>query len=176
MRHTLAWTPERGPILVVARTVAPGRRLSVFRSAYSNALPWADGLTDAPEPAPDGGWRYLNPGEVGFLTAAVDRMIPPDPTGPGASEAGVAPSSSPPMGLANSVAPLPQLSRGGDILSRLLRFRELWSAGVEALGAVSGLIRVAVGGASPLHFRLRLLPATSQHRTQEKRGATMRTR
>ena len=78
-------------------------RLSVFRSAYSNALPWADGLTDAPEPAPDGGWRYLNPGEVGFLTAAVDRMIPPDPTGPGASEAGVAPSSSPPMGLESKV-------------------------------------------------------------------------
>ncbi|HJP68224.1 MAG TPA: gluconate 2-dehydrogenase subunit 3 family protein [Sphingomicrobium sp.] len=56
---------------------------------YTNALPWDDGLTDAPEAAEGGGWRYLNPGEVGFLTAAVDRMIPADPTGPSGSEAGV---------------------------------------------------------------------------------------
>ena len=56
---------------------------------YTNALPWGDGLTDAPEAAEAGAWRYLNDGEVGFLTAAVDRLIPPDPTGPSASEAGV---------------------------------------------------------------------------------------
>ncbi len=57
--------------------------------AYTNALPWDDGLTDAPAAAEGGDWRYLNSGEVGFLTAAVDRMIPPDPTGPSGSEAGV---------------------------------------------------------------------------------------
>lgn len=56
---------------------------------YTDALPWDNGLTDAPEAAASGNWRYLNSGEVGFLTAAVDRIIPPDPTGPGASEAGV---------------------------------------------------------------------------------------
>ena len=56
---------------------------------YTNALPWDDGLTDAPDAAEGGGWRYLNPGEVGFLIAAVDRMIPADPTGPSGSEAGV---------------------------------------------------------------------------------------
>lgn len=61
---------------------APGRTIT-------NALPWADGLTDAPEPAEPGGWHYLNSDEVAFLTAAVDRLIPPDPTGPSASEAGV---------------------------------------------------------------------------------------
>jgi gluconate 2-dehydrogenase gamma chain len=57
--------------------------------SYTNALPWNDGLTDAPDTAPEGGWRYLNSGEVAFLTAAVDRLIPADPTGPSASEAGV---------------------------------------------------------------------------------------
>jgi len=56
---------------------------------FTNALPWRDGLTDAPEAAAAGGWRYLNDGEIGFLGAAVDRMIPPDPTGPSALEAGV---------------------------------------------------------------------------------------
>jgi gluconate 2-dehydrogenase gamma chain len=56
---------------------------------YTNALPWDDGLTDAPASAQSGGWQYLNQEEVGFLTAAVDRLIPADPTGPSASEAGV---------------------------------------------------------------------------------------
>ena len=56
---------------------------------YSNTLPWDDGLTDAPSAATAGGWQYLNSAEVGFLTAAVDRLIPADPTGPSGSEAGV---------------------------------------------------------------------------------------
>jgi gluconate 2-dehydrogenase gamma chain len=57
---------------------------------YTNTLPWDDGLTDAPDAADaEGGWRFLNDGEVGFLKAAVDRIIPADPTGPSASEAGV---------------------------------------------------------------------------------------
>jgi gluconate 2-dehydrogenase gamma chain len=57
--------------------------------SFTSALPWREGLTDAPEIADAGGWRFLNPGEVAFLTAAADRLIPPDPTGPGAAEAGV---------------------------------------------------------------------------------------
>jgi gluconate 2-dehydrogenase gamma chain len=56
---------------------------------YTNALPWDDGLTDAPEGATGGRWKYLTAAEVDFLTAAVDRLIPADPTGPSASEAGV---------------------------------------------------------------------------------------
>jgi gluconate 2-dehydrogenase gamma chain len=56
---------------------------------FTNVLPWDEGLTDAPDAAAAGDWRYLNGGEVGFLTAAVDRLIPADPTGPSASEAGV---------------------------------------------------------------------------------------
>ena len=56
---------------------------------YSNALPWDDGLTDAPSAAAAGEWRYLNFPEVEFLTAAVDRLIPADPTGPSGSQAGV---------------------------------------------------------------------------------------
>lgn len=56
---------------------------------FTNALPWRDGLTDAPDAAAAGDWRYLNASEVDFLTAAVDRLIPPDDTGPSASQAGV---------------------------------------------------------------------------------------
>jgi gluconate 2-dehydrogenase gamma chain len=57
--------------------------------SFTHALPWRDGLTDAPDAVAAGGWRYLNSDEVDFLTAAVDRLIPADPTGPSASEAGV---------------------------------------------------------------------------------------
>lgn len=57
--------------------------------SFTNTLPWRDGMTDAPEAALAGDWRFLNGGEVAFLTAAVDRLIPPDATGPSASEAGV---------------------------------------------------------------------------------------
>lgn len=56
---------------------------------YTNALPWDDGLTDAPAAAIAGEWRFLNAGEIAFLTAVVDRLIPADPTGPSGSEAGV---------------------------------------------------------------------------------------
>jgi len=56
---------------------------------FTNTLPWREGMADAPEAAAAGDWRFLNTDEVGFLTAAVDRLIPPDPTGPSASEAGV---------------------------------------------------------------------------------------
>ena len=56
---------------------------------YTNALPWDDGLTDAPQGATGGDWTYLTAAEAGFLTAAADRLIPADPTGPSASQAGV---------------------------------------------------------------------------------------
>src|SRR3954463_1241175 len=56
---------------------------------FTNTLPWDDGLTDAPGGATVGGWKYLNASEVSFLTAAVDRIIPADRTGPSGSEAGV---------------------------------------------------------------------------------------
>lgn len=60
----------------------PGKR-------FTNALPWRDGLTDAPEAAASGGWRFLNDAEAAFLGPAVDTLIPADATGPSASEAGV---------------------------------------------------------------------------------------
>jgi gluconate 2-dehydrogenase gamma chain len=56
---------------------------------FGDTLPWRDGLTDAPQAAAGGGWQFLQPTEVAFLSAAADRLIPPDPTGPSASEAGV---------------------------------------------------------------------------------------
>ena len=57
------------------------------RETIRDTLPWRDGQTDAPdaEAAP----RFLNAVESDFLSAAIDRIIPADDTGPSASQAGV---------------------------------------------------------------------------------------
>lgn len=55
----------------------------------TNALPWRDGQTDAPDAGAGGGYRFLQDAEALFLSAAADRLIPPDETGPSASQAGV---------------------------------------------------------------------------------------
>jgi gluconate 2-dehydrogenase gamma chain len=52
-------------------------------------MPWREGDTDAPERAATGGWKFLTGAEAAFVTAASDRLIPADQTGPSASEAGV---------------------------------------------------------------------------------------
>jgi gluconate 2-dehydrogenase gamma chain len=57
--------------------------------SYQGFLPWQEGAADAPTPATTGEWTFLTEAEAAFLTAASDRLIPHDPTGPSASEAGV---------------------------------------------------------------------------------------
>jgi gluconate 2-dehydrogenase gamma chain len=52
-------------------------------------LPWHDGDADAPSPAGEGPLQFFSSAESAFVTAAADRLIPPDGTGPSASEAGV---------------------------------------------------------------------------------------
>ncbi|HEY1615505.1 MAG TPA: gluconate 2-dehydrogenase subunit 3 family protein [Rhizomicrobium sp.] len=61
---------------------APGQDIS-------GTLPWREGETDAPDAAPTGGWTFFTGAEAAFITSAVDRLIPADPTGPSGSEAGV---------------------------------------------------------------------------------------
>ncbi len=55
----------------------------------AGTLPWADGQADAPDDAIRAGTAFLTTAERAFVTAAADRLIPPDPTGPSASQADV---------------------------------------------------------------------------------------
>ncbi|MGN6516867.1 MAG: gluconate 2-dehydrogenase subunit 3 family protein [Rhizomicrobium sp.] len=57
--------------------------------SYTGTLPWREGETDAPQAAAKGGWKFLTDAEAAFITAAANRLIPPDATGPSAEEAGV---------------------------------------------------------------------------------------
>ena len=56
----------------------------------TGGMPWTEGAADSPPGADTGtGYVYLTAAEAAFVEAAVDRLIPADPVGPGAVEAGV---------------------------------------------------------------------------------------
>ena len=52
-------------------------------------VPWQEGAADAPPGATGTDFVFFTPAERAFIEAAVDRLIPSDPVGPGAVEAGV---------------------------------------------------------------------------------------
>jgi gluconate 2-dehydrogenase gamma chain len=53
------------------------------------AVPWKEGTADAPPGASGTGYVFFTAAEVTFIEAAVGRLIPNDPTGPGGVEANV---------------------------------------------------------------------------------------
>jgi len=56
---------------------------------FRGQMPWAEGAADWPPGASGTGYVFFTAAEAAFIEAAVDRLIPPDPVGPGAVEAGV---------------------------------------------------------------------------------------
>lgn len=64
--------------------------LGASPEVYRGTMPWRGGAADAPPGAEGGqGYRFFTAPEAAFIEAAVDRLIPADPTGPSATEAGV---------------------------------------------------------------------------------------
>jgi gluconate 2-dehydrogenase gamma chain len=53
------------------------------------AVPWQEGTADAPPGVSGSGYAFFSPAEAAFIEAALARLIPEDPVGPGAVEAGV---------------------------------------------------------------------------------------
>jgi gluconate 2-dehydrogenase gamma chain len=53
------------------------------------SIPWQEGTADAPPGVSGTGYVYFTTAEAGFIEAAVARLIPNDPVGPGAVEANV---------------------------------------------------------------------------------------
>jgi len=53
------------------------------------AVPWQEGTADAPPGVSGSGYIFFTPAEVSLVDAVVGRLIPDDPVGPGAVEAGV---------------------------------------------------------------------------------------
>ena len=53
------------------------------------SIPWQEGTADVPPAASGSGLVFFTPAEAAFIEAAVARLIPNDPVGPGAIEANV---------------------------------------------------------------------------------------
>src|SRR5208282_5804664 len=71
-----------------AATVRDGE-LGAPPQTIRGAVPWQEGTADAPPGASGSGYVFFTPAEVTFIEAAVGRLIPNDPVGPGAVEANV---------------------------------------------------------------------------------------
>jgi gluconate 2-dehydrogenase gamma chain len=54
------------------------------------AIPWEEGAADAPPEITGGDFRFFTAEERAFIEAAIERLIPADPMGPGALESRVA--------------------------------------------------------------------------------------
>lgn len=78
------------PAAALAQTdaSAPAAPPAMDHAGHDHAMPTPK-QADAPKSAWDG-WLFFNPDEVSFVKAALDTLIPPDATGPGAVEAGCA--------------------------------------------------------------------------------------
>jgi gluconate 2-dehydrogenase gamma chain len=55
----------------------------------NGSVPWQEGAADQPPGVTGTDFQFFTPGERAFIEAAVERLIPSDPVGPGAVEAGV---------------------------------------------------------------------------------------
>src|SRR5580658_1079741 len=60
------------------------------RTYRGGVLPWEPGDTAPPIPVRPGPWLYLTADEAAAVEAIVDRLIPPDDSGPGGKQAGCA--------------------------------------------------------------------------------------
>jgi gluconate 2-dehydrogenase gamma chain len=56
---------------------------------FRGAVPWQEGAADSPPEIEGEDFKFFTAVERSFIEAAVDRLIPPDPVGPGAVEANV---------------------------------------------------------------------------------------
>src|SRR3984957_5983275 len=87
-RHFLIGSVAAGVAGVSARPVHDGE-LGAPPQTFRGSVPWAGGTADAPPEASGSGYVYFTAAEAAFIEAAVGRLIPDDPVGPGALEANV---------------------------------------------------------------------------------------
>src|SRR5450631_2719090 len=87
-RHFLMGGVAAGVAGVSAATVHDGE-LGAPPRTIRGSVPWVEGTADAPPEASGSGYVYFTPVEAAFIEAAIGRLIPDDPVGPGGVEANV---------------------------------------------------------------------------------------
>jgi gluconate 2-dehydrogenase gamma chain len=90
-RRFLIGTAVAGAAGTVVAGIAGGHdgELGASPRIYRGGVPWQEGQADAPVGASGEGFAFFSVAEQAFIAAAVNRLIPPDPTGPSGTEAGV---------------------------------------------------------------------------------------
>ena len=90
---------SRRRLLVVGATVATASgalaaihdgELGAPAQTIRGAMPWQEGAADAPPEIAGTDFKFFTNEERVFIEAAIERLIPSDPVGPGALESGVA--------------------------------------------------------------------------------------
>jgi gluconate 2-dehydrogenase gamma chain len=66
-----------------------GGELGARPQTITGSVPWKEGIADSPPGVSGSGYVYFTTAEAAFVEAAVGRLIPNDPVGPGAVEANV---------------------------------------------------------------------------------------
>src|SRR5580658_6461288 len=74
---------------VAAAAAVHDGELGAPPQSFTGAVPWQEGAADAPPGVTGSDFRFFTAAERGFIEAAVDQLIPPDPIGPGGVEANV---------------------------------------------------------------------------------------
>ena len=87
-RQLLIGSVAAGVAGTAAATVHDGE-LGAPPQTIRGSMPWKEGTADSPPGAAGSGYTYFNAVEADFIEAAVARLIPHDPVGPGAVEANV---------------------------------------------------------------------------------------
>ena len=87
-RHFLLGTVAAGVAGTAAAAIHDGE-LGAPPQTFRGQVPWQEGTADAPPEITGSGYTFFTSVEVEFIAAAVGRLIPEDPTGPGAVEANV---------------------------------------------------------------------------------------
>jgi gluconate 2-dehydrogenase gamma chain len=88
-RRFLVGGAVAGTAGIAAAAAVHDGELGAPPQTFNGAVPWQEGAADAPPGAIGTDFRFFTDSERAFIEAAVDRLIPSDPVGPGAVEAGV---------------------------------------------------------------------------------------
>jgi gluconate 2-dehydrogenase gamma chain len=88
-RHFLIGGAVVGTAGAAAAAAVHDGELGAPPQTYTGAVPWQEGTADAPPGAAGTDFKFFTEGERAFIEAAVDRLIPADPVGPGGVEANI---------------------------------------------------------------------------------------
>ena len=83
-------TTRRHLLASTAALAMSGLGSDAFGRTYRGALPWEPNSADPPVAVRSGPWLYFTANEAAAVEAIVDRLIPPDESGPGGKLAGCA--------------------------------------------------------------------------------------